>query len=329
MTFLSDWITERGKVLRIYNLGPVFLDNVTSRQLNEQIEEARFSADMTTIFRDMIWELPMVPLSRFLEYGIMLHRAVTGEKITVSDIIFTEADTSVLRKNHREPEQADSRGAYLAEARFLKLVEEGNLHYKAAKARLLAFGNSVRYASGDYLRQAKNAVIVFTVLCSRAAIRGGLDADTAFLLNDRYIQAVEVAESLDEIREAQETMLEDFIRRVYRLRTREGVSPQIMGTCDYISTHLEDALSIHALAARLGYTDYYFSNKFKKEIGMTVRDYITRQKMERAKELLSGTNMDILSICLALGYSSQSHFGDLFRKATGMSPGEYRSRYRT
>ncbi len=80
----------------------------------------------------------------------------------------------------------------------------------------------------------------------------------------------------------------------------------------------------HLLAQRLGYTDYYFSSKFKKEVGMTVRDYMIRKRVERACELLKSGNDDIQDISEKVGFSSRSYFGEVFRQIMGISPGEYR-----
>lgn len=329
MTFLADWTTEEGAIERIYLLGPVFLDDRSFSLLDHQAYSADFSADMITRFRELVKGIPIVPFNRILEYGIMLHCAITEETVTISDIYLSEAD---VRKNAGKPrypkETFDLHSAYLVEKRFLKLVEEGNLSYRAMENELRRFAPSVKYSATDRMRQAKVAVITLSTLCSRAAIRGGLSAEVAFTLNDRYIRALETATNVESLWEIKDTMVEDFVRRVHRNRTREGVSPQIRTSCDYISTHLGEPLDIHTLAERLGYTDYYFSSKFKKETGVSVRDFITEQKMEQAKDLLANSSQDVLSICLSLGYSSQSHFGSLFKKATGMTPGEYRASFR-
>lgn len=81
--------------------------------------------------------------------------------------------------------------------------------------------------------------------------------------------------------------------------------------------------TIHLLAAMIGYTDYYFSTRFKKETGMSVRDYVMQAKINSAEMLLRETDSSMADIAARLGFGSQSHFGSVFRKMTGMTPTEY------
>ena len=82
------------------------------------------------------------------------------------------------------------------------------------------------------------------------------------------------------------------------------------------------------LAKETGYTEYYFSHKFKQETGMSVADYIRREKVRHARLLLSGTKMSIQEISDDLAFSSRSYFSSTFQKETGMSPSEYREQNR-
>lgn len=119
-------------------------------------------------------------------------------------------------------------------------------------------------------------------------------------------------------------MLDDYIQRVRSTKESTGISQATLNCCDYISTHLSDNLSIDFLASRAGYTEYYFSRKFKQETGMSIREYINQEKMHKAKILLSSTTMSILEIGTELGFNSRSYFSDTFQKMIGTSPGEYR-----
>ena len=82
------------------------------------------------------------------------------------------------------------------------------------------------------------------------------------------------------------------------------------------------------LASQAGYTEYYFSHKFKQEMGLSVADYIRQEKVRQAKLLLSGTRMSIQEISDELNYGSRSYFSSTFQKETGISPSEYREQNR-
>ncbi len=83
------------------------------------------------------------------------------------------------------------------------------------------------------------------------------------------------------------------MQRVRLEKEKNTISGQIKSVCDYITMHIKEKLSITTLAEEAGYTEYYFSHKFKNEIGCSVTDYIKREKIRQAKLMLSGTRMII------------------------------------
>lgn len=122
-------------------------------------------------------------------------------------------------------------------------------------------------------------------------------------------------------------MFDDFVRQVHRVKVSSGsgMSPQIIDACSYITLHAAERIDIHQLALRAGYADYYFSTKFKKETGKSIRDYIMEQKILLAQELLKDTALKIGDITLRLGFESQSHLSEVFLRQTGMTPSKWRA----
>ena len=78
------------------------------------------------------------------------------------------------------------------------------------------------------------------------------------------------------------------------------------------------------VAHEVGLSRVYFSNKFSKELGFSVGSFIRRCKLEEARSLLLYTDKSIAHISSYLGYSSQSHFQNLFREQFGMTPKQCR-----
>jgi len=72
------------------------------------------------------------------------------------------------------------------------------------------------------------------------------------------------------------------------------------------------------------FSQSYVSHKFKDEVGMTLEKYIRIKKIEEAKKLLQ-TNMPLMDIASTLGFASQSHFTDVFKKEIGITPKQFRS----
>ena len=93
---------------------------------------------------------------------------------------------------------------------------------------------------------------------------------------------------------------------------------------DYALDHISRPVTTEELAQALGTNRTYLCRMFREETGETVQDYVTGLKMDEAKRLLDMTSKTAAEIGSYLGYSSQSHFQRVFKKAVGMTPGEYR-----
>lgn len=84
--------------------------------------------------------------------------------------------------------------------------------------------------------------------------------------------------------------------------------------------------SLADLAAGLGVSERRLSRAFRKVLGMTLFEYLRRERMEQAKRLLVQTALSVLAVSQETGFSSAANFATAFRDYTGMTPSEYRRR---
>ncbi|HHP7230170.1 MAG TPA: helix-turn-helix domain-containing protein [Xenococcaceae cyanobacterium] len=112
-----------------------------------------------------------------------------------------------------------------------------------------------------------------------------------------------------------------------RLPIYEGGLPprQLRQVLDYIETHLERNIKLTDLAQLLDISPFHFSRLFKQSIGTTPHQYLSQQRVERAKQLLKQTDRLIVDIALECGFNSHSHLSKQFRQFTGMTPKAYRT----
>jgi len=87
----------------------------------------------------------------------------------------------------------------------------------------------------------------------------------------------------------------------------------------YIETNLTEQLSVNQIAKEAGYSEHYFSHLFKKEMGISVMDYIIKRKLVKASEyIISGDN--ILDVALNFGWHTHAGFTKAFKRVFGFSP---------
>jgi AraC-like DNA-binding protein len=314
-------ITAEQQVCRIHMIGPAFNSDVSLPQLQAQLNGRKLSGQ----FMKQLRSFPVVQLTAWFQYGLMLHYAVTGEKLTVSDFNFQVMDEKGAV--YQEPAGFISKSkVWLAEQEAMQMIEEGRLDYQNAFGELAAFSNYALDINAKTPRKIKNAGISLITLCTRAAIRGGLDIETAHYIGEYYVQKLESAALLTEIIRLTKVMYEDFINRVHKCRAAVGISKTVQACINYITLHLEEEISLKRLAAEVGYAEYYLLRKFKKETGCTITRFIKEKKIERAKFLLASSKLSILQIGENLGFCNNSYFIKTFRQVVGMTPGEYRGR---
>lgn len=94
---------------------------------------------------------------------------------------------------------------------------------------------------------------------------------------------------------------------------------------DYVTEHLADDISIERLAELVELSSSHFSHVFKESTGMTPLQFVTRQRITRAQQLIRETSRSLIEVGLEVGYTSPSHFAQVFRRVVGVTPTEFRS----
>ncbi|SNZ10588.1 two component transcriptional regulator, AraC family [Terribacillus aidingensis] len=92
----------------------------------------------------------------------------------------------------------------------------------------------------------------------------------------------------------------------------------------FIQNHLQDSITIEQVAGHVYMNPTYFCAYFKKHTNETVLHYVTKQRLELAKQLLEDTDEKVAEVSEAVGYQDQKYFTKIFKKHTGFSPSEYR-----
>ena len=93
---------------------------------------------------------------------------------------------------------------------------------------------------------------------------------------------------------------------------------------DYVEGNLAEDISIETLAGMLELSTSHFSHVFKESTGMTPLQFVTRQRITRAQQLIRETSRSLIEIALEVGYASPSHFAQVFRRVVTVTPTEFR-----
>lgn len=115
---------------------------------------------------------------------------------------------------------------------------------------------------------------------------------------------------------AQKPAVRDFIGGLSKSKLQQAI--------EYIHAHLTEDLSLRKIAAFLQMSPNYFTSLFKQSTGLSAHQYIIHHRIEKAKRLLTKSDFPLVEVSQQVGFQSQSHFINIFRKQTGITPKIYR-----
>ena len=263
-----------------------------------------------------------------------------------TDRVYAFLEDEYYRKIFENRENDFRHNPYNHELREGAAVEKGD---EEELKRVLSEDFSGRYGTlaGDPLRQEINIGIVAITVVSRAAIRGGLRFEEAFTISDICIQEMEKCKPPAEVRHIYRSAEFFYTHLVHELKINEQrVEEQKEGNrgaetenavlynrhiehCkDYIFSHMHGKITVREIADNIGLEPNYLSALFHRSEKITIKQYIMKEKINLVQKMLMYSPNTFTEIATYFGFASQSHMGAEFKKITGMTPRQYRERYR-
>ncbi len=145
-----------------------------------------------------------------------------------------------------------------------------------------------------------------------------------FLHRSDYLPAVTECVDFDELETWFTGKMSEAARNVTS-KKEEKLDSIVEEAKRYIAENYSSDISLDEVSGRVDVSPYYFTRLFKEETGETFLEYLTRLRIESAKELMKDPELSIKDICIKAGYSDPNYFSRIFKKAVGVTPTEYRS----
>ena len=310
-------------------IGPSRLTAMSERDVRELAFASDVEGKDVARFTSAMKSLVQMPLESIVQILCTINHAVTGEKLTLQDLTIYDLEQTALSREmetakiERNLDTGAVHNTLALENALMNMVERGDV---LSLTEWVSSAPAVRggVIASDALRQLKNTFIVTATLTSRAAIRGGMDVEEALSLSDSYIRKCEILTHAEQIMNLQYHMVLDYTERVSRLTSGKAASKLLKDVSSYVRKNISERISTEELARSMFISRTHLSARFKNEVGITLTDFILREKIEEAKRLLRYTDKSLVAIGEYLGFSSQSHFSKTFKKYARMTPSEYK-----
>lgn len=277
--------------------------------------------------------LHIMSFEKFLEILCFINFLLNDEIITGEDILnYDKPDyESSISKAYTESsyvskENNSFHNTYKFEQLYLNCVEQGNV-IAIKDLFTKSFTLNPGIIAHDNIRQAKNIFITSVTLTTRAAIKGGLEIESAYQLSDTYIQQMEHLDDLKAMHHLQYQMLINFTELVSQAKLSPNISNIIFKCIQFISNKTNESITVSDVANHVERSRSFISRTFKEEMNIDMSRYIMNKKLEEAQGLLKFTEKSISEISNYLCFSSQSYFQNVFKKNFNLTPNEYRKKY--
>ena len=324
LTWCAVFAWEKEQLQGIWLLGPVLSGEVPASYMEESVGRYHIDSTFRSQYLQVLRRISVVPTVLLLQYALMLHYCVNGEKLARSDIQFQPRKDIISPMAEQEHPENDRLRFYSSQQALLRMVREGDMNYRQAIAESQNLFGAWPGSNREPLNRVTVRATGFTELCIREAIQAGISPDTAYAVGEGYVELMLQCRTAAELSSVTLAMFEDFVLRSHKHRTNPKVSAQIQSCRDYIELHADQALPLSLLANRVGYSEYYLSRKFRKEMGVSINTYIKYVRVERSKMMLTSTAVTVAQIANTLHFASSSHFSEAFREITGKTPQQYR-----
>lgn len=286
--------------------------------------------------RNRPYRIHAVSIHVFSEMMIMLYEMFTGETMDISELFMNSFcdesfRTAMEEKLHRVFQETHGTGAVhnprSQEQREQEAIRAGDMEALKESFRETYVGK-LGVLARDPLRNEKNLAIAVIALACRSAIEGGLLPEIAYSMSDAFIQHVEELNEIGKVQTLMRKAEMDYCVSVRKLSGSHTHNTLIKRCKNLVYQLIYTRITSKELAERLEVSPSYLSRLFVKEEGMKLTDYIAHVKIETAKKKLLYSQDSFEEIAYALGFSTQSHFGQVFKKYVGMTPGQYQKLYR-
>lgn len=248
------------------------------------------------------------------------------DAINEKDLLHSDIQRVLIQERLRNANLDYQHPSYVLEQQLTDAIQNGD--EDRALDTLEQINNLERAElSTDPIRSLKNSLIGSCTIFARAAINGGVDAESSFMLSDLFIRQIERVNSRLHAESLEYDMLLAFVASVNDSRKAAEASqfsPVIVRARDYIRQNLNQALSLSDVAQIVGLHPNYLSTLFSKECDQTFIAFVDQERIAAICNYVSNFDIPLSTIATNFGFNSFSHFSTYFKKHCGSSPRDYR-----
>lgn len=312
--------------------GPVLFEEIRAARLTQICDKLNVPEELRDQIRDYYYRVVFIPAQTlYLSVFTILGNQLFGEnnyEAIYSDFGSMKELFQSYEYYYRVPDKPflsiqmiEER--YELENATLNAVANGN-ESKALETCARWTTHQLPQRLANELRDSKDYMITLNTLLRKTVEQAGVHPIHIDSVSNRNIQMIEQLSSIEQCQSFRSKMIRTYclLVRKHNLKNYSLLTQKII---TYVDTELCADLSLKALSERLSVNASYLSTLFKKEMGMSLTDFVNHRRISHAQKLLISTEMPIKSVALKCGIPDVYYFSRLFKRITGTTPKAYRN----
>ncbi len=314
----------------IISIGPYFNKKIDNEYWASLTVRHKFQLSDAENIKGFLYSTPVISNNLDIISTISNIIDYINPEATPYSILYHNFSTKEISNNYFQFKEDYFAHTKQLEERYA--TEKELLRYISIGDSTRAFEAAKRFINSPFERRLKNSIREqkFLLITANTAYRKAIEINEIHPVHlheitSKFVNLIENATSESSLDSIFEKMIREYCLLVNNKSVKQ-YSPIIRKSLHYIEFNLDNKISLDDLAKLNDVSIPYLARQFKKEVGETIIQYITRLRIETAVKLLNTSSLSIQDIAAYVGILDYNYFTKVFKREIGMSPREYRKK---
>lgn len=306
------------------SLGPFLINDDFENQIDKAIMNYKIFGEDIVLTEGFYHNLIVVSESQqqMLISFLLNHEKLINTEVKIHNIQSNKNDDLLVPERHSIYDNQRIIAETDIENKLMEIIRNGDVDF-AESISFNDVANHILYSINQSFTNMKTSLYIFNALSNREAIKAGIDLILAYKISTNIKFSIKRLNGSSELRKVGRKIVVSYAKAV-RDYTLIQYSNNVKKVILFIRKNLTKDFNLEDIAKELFITKEHLSRLFKKEMGITISEYIIKSKIHEAKTLLKEHDYNIVYIADLLNFANSSHFSNSFKKIVGVSPTEYK-----